>query len=752
MTTPYKYHPLTVDRSIRLLELKKRDDALHGFEVSLTETNLNDKPYFKALSYTWGIPYTEQYDNPEVDVVAATSNKYEIACGPDQVPQVSENLFDVLDRLVRNAGEGGLAPMWIDALCINQADTREKSLQVLLMGDIYSSATQVVIWLGKAGPDPRFLWIHESSGVEECLREACLSENQGQTPSKESLRLAGVASMEEWQDAWRRYHRFYRRQRYFRRAWIIQETALAREIIVLCGNHTLDWTRLVIIGNLLHVSKLAYHWTTLGEQIVHARGWSIGNEVRQLHMYRTDHVRNGGLPMELYRTPANYMCGQQDQEANDETTQSILKAFGALGTAQQKEYAYFVWILDQFGNYHATDKRDHIFAAVAFCQPFFKKAGIASPIIPDYSMTVQGVFTAVTAGILAALPVLSILSFVDQRRKKIGELPSWVPDFSIAFANRPFVIRGFSVESLADVVDQQTGLTNEGAVFTPIYSASGTTEPPPDGTPLARAAGNDLHLSGAACDTITDVSPAHSDGIADFRYTPYLEFCLKQPSIYEATFEPREEALWRTLVGNFDDSTFTYPAHPRVGQLFRQHIVDVMTAHYTEDTSVLDGDFSAMGRSVIPTRVEVTFNVMTTMLRALTALGTGMAYGAGADESQEALVSRATNSILSQGISEAELEFTPMIGSGMSLPDRRLYSTSRGYLGLGPSTTAVGDEVWVLKGGRVPFVLRRVGDPADASELRLVGETYLPGFMDGEMLQSSGDRGSGIDFRDIILS
>jgi hypothetical protein len=35
--------------------------------------------------------------------------------------------------------------MWVDALCINQADTDERSEQVALMGIIYESCQEVII-------------------------------------------------------------------------------------------------------------------------------------------------------------------------------------------------------------------------------------------------------------------------------------------------------------------------------------------------------------------------------------------------------------------------------------------------------------------------------------------------------------------------------------------------------------------------------------------------------------------------------
>jgi hypothetical protein len=43
--------------------------------------------------------------------------------------------------------------LWIDAICLNQADNEEKSVQVQLMGEIYSQARKLRIWLGETDSD-----------------------------------------------------------------------------------------------------------------------------------------------------------------------------------------------------------------------------------------------------------------------------------------------------------------------------------------------------------------------------------------------------------------------------------------------------------------------------------------------------------------------------------------------------------------------------------------------------------------------
>jgi hypothetical protein len=58
---------------------------------------------------------------------------------------------------------------------------------------------------------------------------------------------------------------------------------------------------------------------------------------------------------------------------------------------------------------------------------------------------------------------------------------------------------------------------------------------------------------------------------------------------------------------------------------------------------------------------------------------------------------------------------------------RALFITETGYMGMGK--VEEGDEIWVLLGGDVPFVLRPV---PGSSEYTLVGDCYLHGIMDGE--------------------
>jgi len=59
---------------------------------------------------------------------------------------------------------------------------------------------------------------------------------------------------------------------------------------------------------------------------------------------------------------------------------------------------------------------------------------------------------------------------------------------------------------------------------------------------------------------------------------------------------------------------------------------------------------------------------------------------------------------------------------------RRMFKTSHGYLGVGPEFMQPGDQICLVYGAGVPFVLRR----RDNGGHLLVGESYVHGIMHGE--------------------
>ncbi|KAK4442195.1 heterokaryon incompatibility protein-domain-containing protein [Podospora aff. communis PSN243] len=116
---------------IRVLQLSPSAD--HDAEVSATfETerlNSNAPVDFDAVSYMWG----EQTHRTSISIHGF---RFEI----------SRHLCSAL-RTLRHTSR--FRRLWIDAICINQADTDERNHQVQLMRTIYQRANTVVIWLNQ---------------------------------------------------------------------------------------------------------------------------------------------------------------------------------------------------------------------------------------------------------------------------------------------------------------------------------------------------------------------------------------------------------------------------------------------------------------------------------------------------------------------------------------------------------------------------------------------------------------------------
>jgi len=117
--------------SVRLLRLLPHQDQNSRIECRLITFSLLDQgsshPY-EALSYVWG----------------SEDNKRPIYMGDNDELRVTANLYAALRHLRHCFVERIL---WVDAICINQADEDEKGQQVQSMAKIYAKASRVIVWL-----------------------------------------------------------------------------------------------------------------------------------------------------------------------------------------------------------------------------------------------------------------------------------------------------------------------------------------------------------------------------------------------------------------------------------------------------------------------------------------------------------------------------------------------------------------------------------------------------------------------------
>lgn len=69
----------------------------------------------------------------------------------------------------------------------------------------------------------------------------------------------------------------------------------------------------------------------------------------------------------------------------------------------------------------------------------------------------------------------------------------------------------------------------------------------------------------------------------------------------------------------------------------------------------------------------------------------------------------------------------------------RFFITEKGLMGIGSSDTQAGDEVFILFGGNMPFVLREINKVDRSGCYKYVGHSYVHGIMDGEAVQDDGE-------------
>lgn len=127
-----QYSALLYDDSIRLLKFLPASNDANDHELSchLEDRRLLDDPSYEALSYTWGPPIFPESLHTQNGIL-----------------KITEDLALALRRLRFKDRDRYL---WVDAVCINQNDEKDKSWQVARMGSIYKSARRVICWLGEA--------------------------------------------------------------------------------------------------------------------------------------------------------------------------------------------------------------------------------------------------------------------------------------------------------------------------------------------------------------------------------------------------------------------------------------------------------------------------------------------------------------------------------------------------------------------------------------------------------------------------
>jgi Heterokaryon incompatibility protein (HET) len=331
---------------------------------------MGDSPY-DALSYTWG------------DLSDTSSIKLN-----QQLFPVTKNLAIALQHLRE---EKKTVKIWIDAVCINQKDNAERSVQVRRMKEIYEKAKSVIIWLGHEADDSSYAMKAMNSidrrWVTRTPQPAKEHRIEARAIDERALRAISQLLCRPW----------------WRRVWIIQEATCANNTYLRCGKEKTEFLAVVATVNFI-----------------------------------TQHTIQQAL--------------QQDFNSPDITRFHRVITLDQLRLTRRRSGrdSDFLSLLDNSRTCEASDPRDKIFALSGLATDTQREAGK-----PDYCISVDEAYIRFVNAIIESERTLNILghcqeavrnpqswssfkilpsTFVPKRT-----LPSWTPDWTLELEATPFM-------------------------------------------------------------------------------------------------------------------------------------------------------------------------------------------------------------------------------------------------------------------------------------------------------------------------
>ncbi|KAI0594077.1 heterokaryon incompatibility protein [Biscogniauxia sp. FL1348] len=182
-------------KKIRLLCLLP-DSFVEDIKCEISVCNIDAKPKYDAISYTWA---DDTGSSDKIKTISISGKPF----------KVTHNCELALKRARYFSSP---RTIWVDAVCIDQDNDQERGHQVELMPRIYSTARHVLAYVG------------EDKDKSGWLVQVLLMSRQDRDPDTFQRAICS----------------FFERP-YFRRAWVLQEIALAREPFLVCGNMSISW-------------------------------------------------------------------------------------------------------------------------------------------------------------------------------------------------------------------------------------------------------------------------------------------------------------------------------------------------------------------------------------------------------------------------------------------------------------------------------------------------------------------------------
>lgn len=306
----------------------------------------------------------------------------------------------------------------------------------------------------------------------------------------------------------------------------------------------------------------------------------------------------------------------------------------------------------------------------------FAVMGMTATIInPDYSKPTFDVYTEAAESV-EPNDIVTMLCCVDHSQPVAGR-PSWVPDWSTP---RQTTALGYSSSSRA------------------VYQNAKISKSWP--RPI-RQDGKSLVFIGTLFDTISNLTGVASSNLKDVPntttatskfVTQSMVMATQQCSSYISSKTGLFFAFWQTLVAGKDESGRMKAPTDEFGRIFAL-LFDCATA---QSPSIPDQPPPHPNPKKRLTLDKLNFRRPQKTYRQM------------------------------------QLAFSAAVTA------RRFATTKKGYMGLMPRGAMLGDSVCVIVGAQVPFLVRRVPhDESGTDRYQLLGECYLQGIMNGEVMAST---------------
>ncbi|KAI0125495.1 heterokaryon incompatibility protein-domain-containing protein [Xylariales sp. AK1849] len=313
---------------------------------------------YEALSYVWGAADDQKHVFVESTPIG------------NNTISLTKNL-EIALRYLRLKARPRV--MWVDAICINQADDVEKGHQVSIMGSIYRTANDVAVWIGPEEDDSNHAmgliadlgrkvvvdWYNLSISPSEAGRDErhWADESQELDYGERGLRAICLLLSRNW----------------FRRLWVRQEIYLAKSAALTCGHVTMSWSH---FENAVYCLKVKpFQGSVLGD--LRGRWRELQNRVLDL-------------------------CDSSHTSESYEGLRFTLRGVE--------------W----------TNPKDAIYAVSNLLHHEDYSLGVR----PDYTKPTARIYEDVVLRIIESQRSLSFLATCEINGRATLGLPSWVPDWS----------------------------------------------------------------------------------------------------------------------------------------------------------------------------------------------------------------------------------------------------------------------------------------------------------------------------------